>query len=111
MSVVTSKQIKAMNAVKYQRRYYIEQYGYIWSFSLVDYKRFLEHAATCKDGWNLDDPQWNARQVKRPPTWARPIHTVDWSNQDFANEIEYLDRTGKQTGIAVDPRSFRLTDE
>lgn len=94
-----------------QRRYYIEQDGYNWSFSLADYKRFLEYAATCKDGWNLDDPQWNARRVRRVPNWAQPIHTVYWSAQHFCEEIEYLNQTGKQSGMAVDPRSFRFTTD
>lgn len=89
-----------------RRRYYIEQFNYIWSFSLEGYKLFLENGAAGKE-WDLDDPRYNSSIIKnKPQKSANPINPIDFSSEDFQEEIEYSLKSGKQSGKRIDPHSM-----
>ncbi len=86
------------------RKFYVSQYGFIWSLSRAGFEAFLHDGATGK-GYSLDDPKYGARTLgvecaKRDSTRERnlsrlPKHLrgalvvfpLDWTAETFGRAL------------------------
>lgn len=82
-----------MSVVAKYRRFYVLHFNYLFSFSFKGYVQFLKDASTSNgdsDGWNLDNPQYESRVVKREPCNTAVFRVTDRESWEFKNELEYF---------------------
>lgn len=91
------------------KRYYVTQYGYVWSLSWENLLRFLRNGAEGKE-WNLDhygkplQEQYHSLNLAKPnPARTRPqrfafrylVKPLDWTPEDFKAELKRVEAEGK----------------
>lgn len=91
------------------RRLYVTHFGFYWSLSLKGYLKFLQSGAA-NVGWDLDLPEYEAREIKKPPINSRVINVTNFEQEHYKEELEYFLKTGKQTGFNA-PNDARIFDE
>lgn len=68
-----------------RRRIYVSQYGYFWSMSQSEWRRFLADGAAGKTT-NLDD---YGKEIKtKPAAWHEVYTPLDWTSDDFKSEAQ-----------------------
>ena len=50
-------------------------------------------------GWDLDSPEYEAREIKKPPINSRAINVTNFQPEHYKDELEYFLKTGQQTGF------------
>ncbi|MBD1836637.1 hypothetical protein [Coleofasciculus sp. FACHB-501] len=91
------------------QRFYVKQFGACWSLSKKGYQQFLEDGSANR-GWDLNQPQYEARSVKKIPTGAKPIEVTDFQAEHYKEELEYFLSSGQQTGFKAPNDTRRFLD-
>lgn len=91
------------------RRFYITQFGFFWSLTEKGYLKFLQNGAEAV-GWDLSLPEYESREIKKPPLSAKPINVTNFKQEHYKEELEYFLKTGKQTGFSA-PNDARRYSE
>ncbi len=82
------------------QRFYIEHFRNYWSLSKKGYLKFLQDGAA-SIGWDLSLPEYEAREIKKPPKSSNPIGVTDFKPEHYKQELEEFLKTGKQTGFVA----------
>lgn len=90
-----------------ERRFYVAYFGSYWNLSKKGYLKFLEDGRQGA-GWDLSLSEYEAREIKKQPTGSKPIDVTDFKAEHYKEELEYLLKTGEQTGFKApnDARKF-----
>lgn len=74
-----------------QQNFYVLHFGYLYSLSYGGYTQFLKDAsAGSSEGWDLENPKYEARDVKREPHGRAVFRITDREPEEFKEELEYF---------------------
>lgn len=80
-----------VSAMSKHKRFYVLHFGYLYSLSSEGYACFLKDASVgSPEGWDLENPRYEAAKVKREPHGRAVFKITDREPIEFQEELEYF---------------------
>lgn len=80
-----------VNAMSKHKRFYVLHFGYLYSLPFEGYVQFLRDASVENpEGWDLENPRYEATEVKREPHGRAVFKITDRKPEEFKEKLNYF---------------------